>query len=363
MSRVRDILDTLRERADEVTLKNRAMDEAPLGITIADMTEPDQPLVYINDGFERMTGYDESYAIGRNCRFLQGPETSDEARAEFRAAVEENEAAQVVIQNYRKGGELFWNEVTLAPIFDDDGEVPYYVGFQQDVTLRKEYEDRLESQRDDLDILNQIVRHDIRNDLQVVLAALEVLEGRVRETERQHVTRALKSTREAIELTATARSMANVMLSEDAEFEAIDLRAVVTAEVDNVRSTHPTATVTIDGEIPSVEVQADGMLESVFRNLLTNAIQHNDTDAPTVTVSATATDKSVTVTVADDGPGFPEALKSAAFKKGVTGEHSQSTGFGLYLLKRLVDNYGGRIEVADNDPRGAVITVELPLAD
>jgi PAS domain S-box-containing protein len=126
--------------AVDEALKTRAMDEAPVGITIADATESDMPLVYANAAFERITGYSSEYAIGRNCRFLQGEGTRDEPVEEMRSAIENGAATTVELRNYRRDGELFWNEVTLAPLRDDEGKVAYYVGFQQDVTRRKRAE-------------------------------------------------------------------------------------------------------------------------------------------------------------------------------------------------------------------------------
>ncbi|RCU46874.1 PAS domain-containing protein [Haloplanus salinus] len=126
--------------AVDEALKTRAMDEAPVGITVADATEPDMPLVYANAAFERITGYPPEYAVGRNCRFLQGETTRAEPVAEMRAAIENGAATTVELRNYRRDGEMFWNEVTIAPLHDEDGDVAYYVGFQQDVTRRKRAE-------------------------------------------------------------------------------------------------------------------------------------------------------------------------------------------------------------------------------
>ena len=122
------------------SLKTRTMDEAPIGITVADATEPDMPLVYVNAAFERITGYPPEYAVGRNCRFLQGEATREEPVAEMRAAIEAGEATSVELRNYRRDGEVFWNEVTIAPLRDGRGTITHYVGFQRDVTRRKRAE-------------------------------------------------------------------------------------------------------------------------------------------------------------------------------------------------------------------------------
>jgi len=126
--------------AIDESLKTRTMDEAPVGITVANATTADMPLVYANAAFERITGYPPEYAIGRNCRFLQGEGTRDEPVARMRDAIEAEAATTVELRNYRRDGDLFWNEVTIAPLRDDEGRVAYYVGFQQDVTRRKRAE-------------------------------------------------------------------------------------------------------------------------------------------------------------------------------------------------------------------------------
>jgi len=120
-------------------LKERAMDEAPVGITIADARREDMPLIYVNEAFERLTGYDRSAALGRNCRFLQGPATASEPVDRFRAAIGAGEPASEELVNYRKDGRAFWNRVDLAPVYDGDG-LAYYVGFQTDITDRKRAE-------------------------------------------------------------------------------------------------------------------------------------------------------------------------------------------------------------------------------
>jgi len=135
---------------EELRLKERAMDEAPVGVTIVDADRPDEPMIYINDAFERLTGYSKTYAVGRNCRFLQGEESDPEAVAELRAAVDAGESASVELLNYRKDGTPFWNRVDIAPVHDADGEVSHFVGFQMDITDRKEAEMQLKRERADL---------------------------------------------------------------------------------------------------------------------------------------------------------------------------------------------------------------------
>jgi len=118
----------------------RAIDEAPIGVTISDPSLPDNPLVYLNEAYEEMTGYDREDVIGRNCRFLQGPETSEEPVRKMREAVDDREPVSAELLNYREDGSPFWNRVDIAPLFDEQGELSHFVGFQSDITERKEAE-------------------------------------------------------------------------------------------------------------------------------------------------------------------------------------------------------------------------------
>jgi len=132
----RDITER-KERENVLYRDKRAMDEAPVGISISDPSKEDNPIIYVNDRFEELTGYSEAEATGRNCRFLQGPDTDPEAVETMRTAIENGERVTVELQNYRKDGSEFWNQVSIAPVHDEDGDVVNYVGFQQDVTPQR----------------------------------------------------------------------------------------------------------------------------------------------------------------------------------------------------------------------------------
>jgi PAS domain S-box-containing protein len=136
---------------EELRLKSRAMDEAPVGITITDPDRPDNPMIYVNDAFCRLTGYDKAEVVGRNCRFLQGDESDPSAVAEMREAIEAEEAVSVELLNYRADGEPFWNTVDIAPVRGSDGDVENFVGFQTDVTDRKEAEVAARRRKEELE--------------------------------------------------------------------------------------------------------------------------------------------------------------------------------------------------------------------
>ncbi|MFC7204787.1 bacterio-opsin activator domain-containing protein [Haloferax namakaokahaiae] len=185
--RIRSVVAWRREKepaSERITedLKERAMDAAPVGISLADASLPDQPLVYINDFFESMTGYGPREALGRNCRYLQGPETDPAAVSKLREAVNAELPASVELLNYRRDGESFWNRIDLAPIRDETGEVTHYVGFQTDITERVRAEEAAERYAAEVETerarLQRLVEH-IEGLLEDVTSALVRAESRV----------------------------------------------------------------------------------------------------------------------------------------------------------------------------------------
>lgn len=126
-----------KEQERKLTRIERAMDEAPVGITITDPMQDDNPLIYANDGFKKLTGYSEDDILGRNCRFLQGEATDPEPVVRMREAIDQQERVSVELRNYRKDGTEFWNCLSITPVYDEDESLVNYVGFQQDISERK----------------------------------------------------------------------------------------------------------------------------------------------------------------------------------------------------------------------------------
>jgi len=121
----------------------RAIDEAPIGITLTDPNRPDNPIVYLNDAYERLTGYDPADVRGRNCRLLQGPESDPGEVRKMRDAIDAEEPVTAELLNYREDGTPFWNRVDISPIYDESGELVNFVGFQTDISERKRAEREL----------------------------------------------------------------------------------------------------------------------------------------------------------------------------------------------------------------------------
>jgi PAS domain S-box-containing protein len=138
-----------------------ALDAAGEGITISDVSLPDNPIVYANAGFERMTGYDVADVVGRNCRFLQGGETEGDTVDEIRRAVAEGSECTVELLNYRKDGKPFWNRLSIRPLRDAAGKVTHFVGIQTDITRRRLAEENLKQAKRELEAAYKGVRASI----------------------------------------------------------------------------------------------------------------------------------------------------------------------------------------------------------
>jgi PAS domain S-box-containing protein len=128
---VEDVLSGLRDRAVLAT---------DVSFTISDPQAEDNPLVWVNPAFTRITGYTFEEATGRNCRFLQGPATDRSVVKVMRTALDEAQSVTVTVLNYRKDGTAFWNEVSMSPVFDGSGTLTNFVGVQADVTARVQAE-------------------------------------------------------------------------------------------------------------------------------------------------------------------------------------------------------------------------------
>jgi PAS domain S-box-containing protein len=132
------------------SLLGRFVAASSTGIVITDPSLPDNPIVYVNPAFERVTGYSMEEAVGRNCRFLQAEDRDQPALDELRAAIREGRGCRVVLRNYRKNGSLFWNELYVSPVHDEEGRLAIFVGVQNDVTQRRRIEEALKESEDRL---------------------------------------------------------------------------------------------------------------------------------------------------------------------------------------------------------------------
>jgi PAS domain S-box-containing protein len=123
-------------------LLKKAVDASNDGIVIAEQEGDDNILIYVNKAFERLTGYRADEILYQDCRFLQAGDRDQDGLTAIRSAIVDGKSSRVVLRNYRKDGSLFWNELSISPIYNDDDQLTYYIGIQKDVTAQVEFEER-----------------------------------------------------------------------------------------------------------------------------------------------------------------------------------------------------------------------------
>jgi PAS domain S-box-containing protein len=136
----------------DLTLLTKALDASISGVVITDNLLEDNPIIYCNKAFENITGYSREDIIGHNCRFLQSEDRNQHQREVIKNAVQNGENCMIEIRNYKKNGTLFYNELYLSPVKDDDGNVTHFIGIQNDITRRKEAELALIHQQEVMEI-------------------------------------------------------------------------------------------------------------------------------------------------------------------------------------------------------------------
>jgi signal transduction histidine kinase len=217
----------------------------------------------------------------------------------------------------------------------------------------------LEARNDTLELVNHMLRHDVLNGTQTIQGYVDLL-GEDLDLDAENE-RYLRNIRQGgTRITNLVEDVRVVMdtITEGGHRTTVDLSELVAEEVAHTRDRFPGATVETDIQ-PGVEVVANTTFRAVVTNLLGNAIEHNDAETPVVAVAVSHGDDRACLRVADNGPGFPDGLAEQAFGEGRQGPGNRGLGIGLYMVQVLTENVDGSVTVDDNDPRGAVVTVEL----
>lgn len=245
---------------DHAQLAKIAVERTRMPMVVSDPQLPDNPIVFANQAFLDQTGYTADEVIGRNCRFLQGPETDPAAVARMRAAVAAGEGLTIELLNYRRDRSTFWNRLLLSPITDDEGRLLYYFASQEDVTPARRARDLAAQEHR----LLREVDHRAKN-------ALALVQGIVRLSRADDAAGYSRSVQGRVE----ALAQAHIVLS-DAEWRDVPLDRVVATAVapfGPMRTTH---------EGPPVDIAAAHVqpLILAFHELLANAAQHGALSAP-----------------------------------------------------------------------------------
>ena len=335
----------------DLRLKERAMDEAPVGIAITDPDREDNPIVYVNDRFEALTDYDHSEALGRNCRFLQGEDTDERTRRILRERIDAEEPVAVDIVNYRKSDERMWVRLDIAPVRDDDDTVTNFVGFQTEITDRKLRERRLE-------VLNRVLSHNLKNKMNVIEGHVALLEGEFDDDPPASLNAITDAARDLMGLAESVRETEHIIGDDGSPRQSLDLIEHVVRLVNMFEDRYPDATITAVLPEEPCHVGTTGLIAAI-EEAIDNAIKHDESPAPSVDVRVETRGDWVDVEIADEGPGIPD--QEIQVLEGGETPLNHADRLGIWLMYWAVTKAGGRFEVGESAAGGSVVTMSVPL--
>lgn len=357
---------------EELALRNRSINSATNGILIVDARQPDMPTVYCNAAFKKITGYDPEEVLGRNCRFLQGTDQQQPGLETIRQAVRQGTEAKAELRNYRKDGSLFWNELYIAPVKDQQGRLTHFIGIQTDVTQRKQQETELVDKTRELAQSNAelqqfayVASHDLQEPLRMVASYTQLLDKRYRGKLDQDADEFIGY---AVDGATRMQGLIRDLLeysrvgSENKSFEQTDCEVVLEQVRYNLSASirEHQAEVAHD-PLPTVQVNPTHLTQ-VFQNLIGNALKFQ-ADAPAkIHVGARALTDGWEFSVRDNGIGIQIDQLNRIFSifQRLHGEGEYpGTGIGLAICKRIVEKYGGTIRVESEPGKGSTFYFTL----
>ncbi|MEF8873420.1 MAG: PAS domain S-box protein [Candidatus Thermoplasmatota archaeon] len=335
----RDI--TERKRLED--LSNGLLRSREVGVTVI----KDDKIVETNSYFEEISGYSREEVLGKNVsEFIP----SEEREEVSRNATEMLRGERMEPYEHRfldKRGNEGWVLEQVSPIHYE-GERALLATFV-DITEKKEVEERQE-------FLHSLLRHDIMNKNQVAQGYLQLMEERELDPDvEKFVEKALSTIKGSSELIEKVRKLRDLDKEQETKEQNLDILLKTTIEKKRIAAEESGIEIVYDGI--DTRVNGGDLMKEVFSNLIENSIQHSEGDK--IKISVEEAETSVTASIEDDGKGIPDKEKERIFERGYKGKDSSGSGLGMHLVKKIIDSYGGEIEITDSDLGGARFDVKL----
>ncbi|RDI62426.1 histidine kinase famiy protein [Microvirga subterranea] len=364
-----------------------AVETTRMPMIVTDPHQPDNPIVFANNAFLRMTGYRADEILGLNCRFLQGPDTDRGAVDEVRSAIAAEREIATEILNYKKDGSTFWNALFISPVYNKEGQLVYFFASQLDVSRRRDAEDALR-QAHKMEALGQLtggIAHDFNNLLQIMVGYLDLMENGLAkpDLDRHRLERGARNIRSAVDRATTLTQQ----LLAFARKQKLDGRVVNMNELlQNIAALAERA-VGGDTEI-AWSFAADlwncrvdvNQAELAILNIVSNArdaVQAASTKAVAIgTRNVTVGEEElsayenlvpgnyVCVEVTDSGSGIPaEMLTRVMDPFFTTKDEGKGTGLGLSMVYGFAKQSGGAVRIYSEDGHGTTVRLYFPAVD
>ncbi len=357
------LTDSVRHESGEGDPFAAAVRATRMPMVITDPQQPDNPIIFCNEAFQKLTGYERDEIIGRNCRFLQGPDTDRDDVQRIRDAIAAGNSIDVDLLNYRKDGSTFWNALYLSPVRNHAGATQFYFASQMNVTdrveaqetitrqkieIEREVEKRTAALKEALDaktLLLHEVDHRVKNNLTMIGSLLRLQARTINDAE---VNAKLEAMLERVDALATVHRR----LYQSDDVTKFDVGAFAANLVSDVVGASGRDDIAIHTDIDVIDVPSNNAsaLGLVLNEVVTNAIKHafKNGRSGKLTVSAKHANENARIVVADDGPGLPDGTDGQA-------------GLGRTLIAKLSRQVGATTEWRRADP-GTAVVISFPIA-
>jgi PAS domain S-box-containing protein len=355
---------------EELYLNRRIFRSVTSGISVSNAQLPDMPLTYVNPAFEVMTGYTLEEVHGQNCRFLQRGETDQPGLVAIRNAIRDRREVTAVIRNFRKDGTPFWNELSLSPIRNRDGEVTHFVGIQTDVTARVEFEAALRESEKLAAVgrLASTIAHEINNPLASVMNLVYLAQDAdsLEDAKKYLATADAELQRVKLITTQSLR-----FFKQSTKPMAVSASELLNSVLDVYQSRLQNAAIAVhrrertDRPVKCMESE----IRQVLNNLVGNAIDAMNRIGGRLLVRTRAGKdwrtgvSGIVITVADTGTGIDPTMLTDIYKAFYTTKGIGGTGLGLWISSGIVERHKGRMLVrSSRHPahHGSVFQLFLP---
>jgi PAS domain S-box-containing protein len=372
-----------RKLAEEgMRLRDRAIDAISQGLIIANALKDDQPIIYVNPAFERMTWYTPDETIGRNCRFLQGPDTDAESVEAFAQAIRDGREVSVELLNYRKDGSPFWNAVAISPVQDATGRVTHFVGVQTDVTERKLAEAELQRAKESAEAASRSkstflanMSHELRTPLNAIIGYAEMLQEEAEDAGRESFVADLRKIHGAgkhllglindiLDLSKIEAGKMDLYIE---RFEVADVvRGVAETITPLIEKNKNTLSIVCPEDVGAMRGDLTKLRQALL-NLLSNASKFTEGGTVELAVSRDSADGRdwLNFRVTDSGIGMSAEQLARLFQPFTQADSSTTrkyggTGLGLTITRRFSQMLGGDVTVSSRPDGGSVFTIRLP---